>query len=48
MKKLVAFALLLSLGLFTVGCEKKKEAPAPAGGEGAAPPATTEPATDAK
>jgi hypothetical protein len=40
MKKLVALALLLSLGMFTVGCEKKKEAPA----EGGAPPAEAPPA----
>jgi hypothetical protein len=28
MKKLAAFALLLNLGLFTLGCEKPKEKPA--------------------
>jgi hypothetical protein len=38
MKKFVAFAMLLSLGLFTIGCEKKPAAePAPAEGGAAAP-----------
>jgi hypothetical protein len=43
MKKIATLALLLSLGLFAVGCEAKKEkAPeggeaAPAGGEQPAP-----------
>jgi hypothetical protein len=43
MKKIATLALLLSLGLFAVGCEAKKEKPAapaegaPAGGEQPAP-----------
>jgi hypothetical protein len=41
MKKLALLALLLSLGVSTVGCDKKKEAPKTDAG---APPATTPPA----
>jgi hypothetical protein len=36
MKKLLTLAVLLSLGMFTLGCEKKKDAPADA-----PPPADT-------
>jgi len=47
MKKLVAFALLLSVGMFSLGCEKPKDKPAePAAG--GAPAEGTPPAEPAK
>ncbi len=54
MKKFALLALLLSLGTFTIGCEKKAEkaepAPAPAaeGAPAAEAPAEAAPAADAK
>jgi hypothetical protein len=38
MKSIATLVLLMTLGVFAIGCEAKKEK-APAGGEGAAPPA---------
>ena len=42
MKKLGAIALLLSLGMFTLGCEKAKDA----GGDAGAGDTTTDTTTD--
>ena len=40
MKKFALLALLLSLGLVTIGCEKKKEAPKDAGAPTTTPETT--------
>jgi hypothetical protein len=47
MKNVALLALMLSLGVFTVGCEKKKETPKADAVAPAAAPADAAPAGDA-